>query len=136
MTCTCHFEDVGDAENGPRLSMDPDEACPNHGREAMPDEWAEGDRIERGYILSSIHASCVWAGADTGVLRRWLAANEDVALAMHAAVLASFEDGEDDGHDTDRAAGTVADALVPLVTHGRSAVRACPSCHQRVPRTP
>lgn len=40
--CSCAMEDDGDAENGPHLSItEPDENCPQHGREADPAAWDE-----------------------------------------------------------------------------------------------
>ena len=42
--CTCVVEDDGDVESGPHLSIDYDERCVIHGREAKPDEWAEADK--------------------------------------------------------------------------------------------
>ena len=41
--CSCHYEETGDGESGPSLSVVADEACPQHGREAEPAEWAEFD---------------------------------------------------------------------------------------------
>jgi hypothetical protein len=41
--CSCSYEDVGTGESGPSLSVVADEACPLHGREAEPAEWAEFD---------------------------------------------------------------------------------------------
>ena len=40
--CTCTYSDDGDGESGPCLSVDYDEACPLHGREADPEGWMHG----------------------------------------------------------------------------------------------
>lgn len=42
--CTCTYYDDGDPENGPHLAVDADENCPEHGRKADPEGWAEQDR--------------------------------------------------------------------------------------------
>jgi hypothetical protein len=110
--CTCHYEEVGDAENGPRLSVTPDENCPDHGRFADPDGWAEADAIERGYLLSALHSLA------HGLHDVKLDVDDDVALALIRradSVIArerKASGGEDDGHDTDRAVGRVLDALL------------------------
>ena len=45
LRCTCEWEDDGDAENGPHVSIvELDEACPLHGRAANPVEWERAER--------------------------------------------------------------------------------------------
>ena len=109
--CTCHVEDVGDGESGPLLSVSHDENCPDHGRFADPEGWAEADRVERGYVLSSLHSLAMGQ-------QRTLSVDDDVAFALvqfAERVIArerKSSGAEDDGHDTDRAVGRVLDALV------------------------
>lgn len=113
--CTCTYEDVGDAESGPSLDVTPDENCPDHGRFADPDGWAEADAHERGYLLSSLHSLAMGLHADVK-----LDVDDDVALALirrAESVIAcerKTSASEDDGHDTDRAVGFVLDALLVI----------------------
>jgi hypothetical protein len=113
--CTCHYEDTGNGESGPHLSMTPDEACPSHGREAMPEPWAEMDGWERSYALSEISSLVTHksAGALSGEA---VSENEDLVMSLYAMALDAVEQElpDDDGHNCDRAMGNVADALLAL----------------------
>jgi len=110
--CTCHVYDDGDGESGPHLSITYDENCPQHGRFADPEGWAEADAHERGYVLSSLHSLA------RGVHDTKLAVDDDVAFALiqrAERVIADerkTSDTEDDGHDIDRAVSRVLDALL------------------------
>jgi hypothetical protein len=56
--CSCEVYDPGDGENGPRLEVaSVDEACEVHGRAAMPETWAESDRMDEGYEASRMGLS-------------------------------------------------------------------------------
>jgi hypothetical protein len=101
----------------------------------MPDEWAENDRVVRGYICSGVGSILMGLNRDlyeSARLSAWIAANADLVVAMHAAALERLE-GEDDGFDSERAIGDTADALIPLLTRGRTPLRVCDGCGTRVP---
>jgi len=112
--CTCHYEEIGDAESGPRLSVTPDENCPDHGRFADPEGWAEADAIERGYYLSALHSLAL------GLHDVKLDVDDDVAIALiqraerSIASVRASDASEDDGHDSDRAVSFVLDALLVI----------------------
>lgn len=109
-TCTCEVEDIGDAENGPRLSITPDEACPMHGRDADPEGWAEADAWERGYLLSSIHGQLLGRGWKFGPAPL----SDDALIARYEAIYEARYAGQEDydGHNVDRAAAEVVDDLI------------------------
>jgi hypothetical protein len=67
--CTCTVWDDG--------AISPDEQCPDHGREAMPAQWAVSDVMERDYVLGYV-ASLV---RNT---MRGIADHQELVLGMYA----------------------------------------------------
>jgi hypothetical protein len=112
-SCTCEWEDDGDGETGPRVSITRcDEHCPSHGRQADPKLWAEGDRFERGYVMVGVQSALRGTSLQVGP------EHEDMVMQLLALAEIAV-DGDrptDDGHNLDRAIGRVADALAAL--HG------------------
>jgi hypothetical protein len=103
--CTCEWEeDEADPEVGPRASIsEADEQCPVHGREADPQGWAEGEAMERGYILSGMAYTLKREGID-------VREHEARALALHEQHY-ERQPQPDDGHNVDRACTDAAEAL-------------------------
>jgi hypothetical protein len=123
LPCTCSYEDVGTGETGPQLSCTADEACPQHGRTADPEGWAQGDAYEAGYLVLEVRQALHAAGYSPEQATAWCnAESQDMVLAMHRAAegrrdLATLSAGtEDDGYNGARASGDVAAALATM--HG------------------
>lgn len=111
-SCSCEWRDGGDGESGPSPYISQvDEGCEVHGRAANPEQWAEEDRLERGYVMSGVCSLLRGQQLDPSDA-------EDLVLGMyeHALQAIEAERGGDDGHNGDRAIGRVADALRVLYT--------------------
>ena len=107
--CTCEWEDTGTGETGPQPHISsPDEGCPEHGRTADPEGWAEAEAHERGYVLSGVR-QCLPAEAGISV-----EGNEALVMALYE--VAEQLQHPDDAHGTDKAIAHVAQVLVVLHT--------------------
>lgn len=102
--CQCQYDEIGDGESGPMVSMTPNEECPIHGREAEPEQWAKSDEYERGYVLSSVRQWFRHRHADQELL-----ASDELVMTLFASCVGGFR--FDDGHDDDRAISAVVELL-------------------------
>lgn len=114
--CTCTHEETGDGESGPSVQRYDDENCPQHGRLADPDSWAEADALERGYYLSNLRglspAANLHIEDDELLLQLIRHAESTISAGRERAGL------EDDGHNGDRAILRVA-AVLDLLLDAR-----------------
>jgi len=112
--CSCHWYDDGDGESGPSPKVSFDPACPQHGRAAQPEEWAESDL----FVIRDVEHSLQAQESSEPGRREIPSAQHELVLQMYFLALNSLDD-EDDGCDHFRAASQAAEALRHLTSISR-----------------
>lgn len=89
--CSCEWADDGTGESGPRPHIsEPDVECPQHGRTADPEMWAEADRIDAA--LSAAEGRTVLVHLNVTVPPADTRSADEIAQA----ILGALEVGSDD----------------------------------------